>query len=342
MAFLTSTQISDAALRCDGPHSLSYKHDNLKWLIRQHFLSLLNNFPSLKPSIDTFTYDEGTTVKLLVATGCFPVSPNIHLAIWIHESYPFVAPFVLLSSASTSQTSHAHPFVSPLGEVFIPYLHLWNYPQSNLLDLARSLVHIFTYQHPFAPPEPHRPKFIDTSLVSKMEALNFLYIALHRDIIASTDKANDDIDSLSSLQAELVRREEILNIELGESRYERLCLKETVRDLAFEADVLMNWLKVKDHRNSQNNIAKDSIEDAFEAADEVSSQILNLSSEDKAIEDLLYVLETALQQGVVPFDKYLKQVRTLSREQYFHRAKIVKLRGSDMLYQLDEPYGNVT
>ncbi|KAI3986763.1 hypothetical protein MKX01_002256 [Papaver californicum] len=266
MAFLTSTQIIDAALRCDRPHSLSYKQDDLKWLIRQHFLSLLNNFPSLKPSIDTFTYDDGTTVKLLLATGYFPVSPNVHLAIWIHESYPFVAPFVFLSSASTSKTTHAF------------------------------------MEHPFAPLGPPRPRFIDSSLVSMMEALNFLYIVLHRDIIASTDKANGDIDSLSCLQAELVRREDILNIELGESRYERLCLKETVRDLAYEADVLMNWLKVNDHRNSHN-----------------------------------YIAEDALKMHLKPTDLCTSLVRTLSREQFFLRAKIVKLRGSDMLYQLDDP-----
>ncbi|MCL7044657.1 hypothetical protein MKW94_022577 [Papaver nudicaule] len=336
MATLTSTRIIDAALRCDGPHSLSYKHHNLKWLIRQHLLSLLNNFPSLKPSIDTFTHDDGTTVKLLVASGYFPVSHNIHLAIWIHESYPFCAPFALLSSASTSKSFHDHPFVSPAGVVSIPYTHLWKYPQSNLLDFARNLVHVFTYRHPFAPEPLGPPRFIDTSLVSKMEALNFLCISLHRDIIASTDKANDDIDALSSLQAELVHRKEILNIELGESRYERFRLKETVRDLAYEADVLMNWLKVNDHRDSHNKMAEDSIDDAFEAVDEESNQVLNCSSEGKAIEDLLFVLDSALKEGVVPLDKYLKQVRTLSREQFFHRAMIVKLRSSDMLYQLDD------
>ncbi|OVA09873.1 Ubiquitin E2 variant [Macleaya cordata] len=337
MAALTSTQFVDAALSSDGPLSLSYKHPNLKWLIRDHFLSLLHNFPSLKPSIDTFTHDDGTTVNLLNASGTLPVSPAIPLTIWIHESYPFFPPLVFLSSTSSTQILRDHPFVYPSGAIFSPYLHVWRYPRSNLLDFACNLVRIFTYYHPFSSLVSSR--CIDPSLVSKMEALDFLYMTLHHEIVASRAKAKEDIEALFILQAELVHRAETLNITLEESEHERSSLKERVKDLTDEADTLMNWLTVHGCKSSIDR-AKDKMNDAFEAADQESDQVLDCSSKDKAIEDLLYVLEKAVKEGVVPVDKYLKQVRALAREQFFHRAMLVKLRSSDILYQLDDLYGS--
>ncbi|OVA05362.1 Ubiquitin E2 variant [Macleaya cordata] len=177
MAPATSIKFIDAALSCSGPLTLSYEEPNRKWIIREHLISLLQEFESLVPSIDTFTYNDGTTVNLLNVNGFLQVSPStppIPLTIWIHQNYPTSPPLVFLSSIHRD-----HPFVDSSGSITSPYLETWAYPRSNLLDLARNLVRLFA----------HHPTFFSVSATifsnytdpSKIEALDRLVATLQSD-----------------------------------------------------------------------------------------------------------------------------------------------------------------
>jgi ESCRT-I complex subunit TSG101 len=48
----------------------------------------------------------------------------------------------------------------------------------------------------------------------------------------------------------------------------------------------------------------------------------------------VYSLDKAAQDGVMPFDQYLRTVRLLSREQFFHRATAAKVRAAQMQAQV--------
>ncbi|OWM74516.1 hypothetical protein CDL15_Pgr005095 [Punica granatum] len=63
-----------------SPFGLSYSDPNQRWLIRKDLLSLLQEFPSFAPSIDTFFHNDGTSTKLLVARACLRVSSLSNLA----------------------------------------------------------------------------------------------------------------------------------------------------------------------------------------------------------------------------------------------------------------------
>ncbi len=85
-------------------------------------------------------------------------------------------------------------------------------------------------------------------------------------------------------------------------------------------DVLESWLKANDKGLTQVDI-----DDVFEPADALSKQLLECNAADFSIEDILYSLDKAAQEGAIPVDAYLKQVRVLSREQFIFRATSIKI-----------------
>ncbi|GAB2300101.1 hypothetical protein Dimus_034141 [Dionaea muscipula] len=135
-----------------GPAALPYPED-VKWLIRQHLLSLTTAFPSLLPKTAAFTHNDGCSVNLLHADGTLPmpyhgVTYNIPIIIWLTESYPRHPPRVYLNPTRDMIIKQPHSNVVPSGLVTVPYLQKWVYPSSNLVDLARELIHFFALDPP--------------------------------------------------------------------------------------------------------------------------------------------------------------------------------------------------
>lgn len=135
-----------------GPSSLPYSED-VKWLIRQHLVSLTETCPSLQPKTATFTHNDGRIVNLLQSDGTVPmvyqdVTYNIPVIIWLMESYPRHAPLVFVNPTRDMIIKRQHPFVNPSGIVSIPYLSNWVCPSSNLVDLAGNLSHFFSRDPP--------------------------------------------------------------------------------------------------------------------------------------------------------------------------------------------------
>ncbi|PSS06344.1 Protein ELC-like [Actinidia chinensis var. chinensis] len=320
MASQPSVQFIDAALFCTSPFALSYADPYQKWLIREHLLSLLQYFPSLNLSMDTFFHNDGTTVNILKATGDLQVSrstPKVHLTIWLHQNYPHIAPIVFVSPTSTCPIHRDHPFVDPnSGATTSPYLLSWLYPRSNLLDLVQNLVNLFSHNHPFA----YNSAFSSLSHPSKREALDRLSCMLHYDVAAIRAETEEEIEGLLALQFEMVKRVDIATSMMIGLEHEEKNLKRRAMDLTDEADVLMNWLGGEEIEE----------EEAFEVVDKESSVMLDSLAADMSLEDLIYALDKAVERGVVDFDVYISQVRKLAREQFVHRALVVKLEGSVM------------
>ncbi|KAJ9188064.1 hypothetical protein P3X46_003459 [Hevea brasiliensis] len=325
MAPASSIKFIDTALSCTSPYALSYPDPKQKWLIRKHLLSLIQDYPIFTPSTDTFTHNDGTSVNLLNATGNLRVSrytPPIPLTIWVHENYPYMPPLVFVLVNSMTPIHRDHPFVDLSGSTSSPYLQTWLFPRCNLTNLVRKLVKIFTHDHPFIYNSPVAG-FSHPSLVSRMEALDRLSGMLHYDMMAFLAKNEEEVENLSKLQEELIKRDTITRNMISSLEQERSSLKDNVTKLTDEADVVMNWLRV----NDANSVAvgRDEMEEAFEAADEESKLKIECLSGDRAIEDLIYALDKAVEEGTVPFDAYIKQVRALAREQFYSRAMLVEL-----------------
>lgn len=184
------------------------------------------------------------------------------------------------------------------------------------------------YRHPLSSNQPSG-RTDSPSDVFRRNAINALVERLQRDV-AETRKAKEmDMDKLVNNQGLLRQREEICKKGLQELQQEKEALEQQLQSILTNTDVLDTWLKA----NNKSDMDVD-IDDAFEPCDALSKQLLECTSADLAIEDVLYSLDKAAQEGAVPVDAYLKQVRTLSREQFFHRATAVKARAAQAQAQV--------
>lgn len=325
MAPSSSIQFIETAFSCTTPFALSYSDPDQKWIIRQHLLSFLQYYPSFRLSSDRFAHNDGTTVNLLNVTGSVRVShsmPSIPLIIWLHENYPYVPPLVFVSPDPTNSIHRNHAFVDSSGATVTPYIISWQYPSSNLSDLVRNMVKIFSRDHPFA--YGSASGFNHPSLVSKREAIDRLTGMLHYDVAVFQANAQNEIEELSVLQEELGRRVVITDGMIAGLHEERGKLELRVNELTEEADTLASWVRVNDPKSivtGMNGTADGGAEEAFEAIDGESQVVLESSAADLAIDDTMCALDKALENGVLGFGLYIKQVRNLAREQFYYRAQ---------------------
>ncbi|XP_068652918.1 protein ELC-like [Aristolochia californica] len=361
-----------------GPDALPYPED-VKWLIRQHLVVLIENYPSLQAKTASFTHNNGRTVHLLQADGTIPmtyqdVTYNIPVVIWLMESYPRHPPCVYVAPTSDMIIKRGHPHVNPSGLVSAPYLHSWVFPSSNLIDLVRTLSLIFGrdpplytkqtrpnptptpshsqslpatpsssthssghpppprgYSSPYSgrfPPSPHRPPTADPAEVYSRNAINKLLETIHADIAALRKNRETEMEALFTTQAALRQRQEVLAKGLREMQDEKESLEQQLQIVLMNSDVLEGWV-----RENENKIARKvslDIDEIFEPMDVLSKQMLDCTAADLAIEDVIYSLDKAVQEGSIPFEFYLKQIRAISRDQFFHRAMAAKVRAAQM------------
>ncbi|KAL2329158.1 hypothetical protein Fmac_022585 [Flemingia macrophylla] len=366
------TQFLNSVLSQRGPSAVPYSEDT-KWLIRQHLVALTTAFPSLEAKTASFTHNDGRSVNLLQAEGTIPMSfqgvtYNIPVVIWLMESYPRHPPCVYVNPTRDMIIKRPHPHVNPSGLVSVPYLHDWVYPASNLLDLVLDLSLRFGRDPPlysqrrpnpnpnpnpnpippsFAPspsppprsyppspypapsPRPHPAE--DPSEVFKRNAINKLVEMVYGDVASLRKTREAEMEGLFTLQGVLKQRHESLHGGLLEMQAEMEALEQQLQMVLMNTDVLEGWLR---DNQGKKMAGLENPEDAFECVDVLSKQMLDCTAADLAIEDTLYALDKALQVGAVPFDQYLRSVRALSREQFFHRATASKVRAAQLQAQV--------
>ncbi|XAR68467.1 hypothetical protein NMG60_11003587 [Bertholletia excelsa] len=392
-------QFLSSVLSQRGPSALPYSED-VKWLIRQHLLSLTDAYPSLQPKTASYTHNDGRVVNLLQAEGTVPmvfqgVTYNIPIVIWLMESYPRHPPLVYVNPTRDMIIKRPHPFVNPSGLVSTPYLQNWIYPSSNLLDLARDLSlyfgrdpPLYSQRRPSPNPNPNvspspSPNFTpspssnftpgmarpaipprsypqspygsgnserihpqrlsgtdDPTEVFKRNAMNKLVESLHSDIGSLRKTKEAEMEGMFSAQAVLRQRSDVLAKGFKEMQDEKEALEQQLQMVLMNTDVLEGWLR--DNEGKMVNSINVEVDDAFEPCDALSKQMLECTASDLAIEDVIYSLDKAVQEGSISFDLYLRNVRLLSREQFFHRATTSKVRAAQMQAQVSSMAARVS
>lgn len=390
-----------------GPNALPYSED-VKLLIRQHLLNLMQDLPSLRAKPASFVHNDGTSVNLLQVDGTVPmtfnsVSYNIPVIIWLLESYPKSPPRVFVSPTKDMVIKRPHRHVDASGMVSLPYLQSWFYPRSNLSELARGLSSMFSQDPPLfskpsspsshtlhrtntatssspassgsgtltnpnpytssmhpsparpqmqlLPPSPHRAESPGSSTPSRpassrygrpenlrsdnpsdvfrRNAINALVERLKHDTSELRKTRETDMDKLFMAQSQLKQKTEQLTQGMDQMQQEKENLERQLQIIRTNTDMLGSWLKM----HSESNLDID-VDDAFEPCDALSKQMLECTSVDLALEDVIYSLDKAVQEGSIPVDVYLKQVRSLAREQFFHRAISAKIQAAQQQIQV--------
>ena len=177
-----------------------------------------------------------------------------------------------------------------------------------------------------------RPQSDDPTEVYKRNAINKLVEMVHNDVSGMRKAREAEMEGMFSAQAVLRQREDQLNKGLKEMQDEKEGLEQQLQMVLMNTDVLEAWLR--DNEGKIRSLESVDIDDAFECVDSLSKQMLDCTAGDLAVEDAIYALDKAVQEGAIPFDQYLRNVRLLSREQFFHRATATKVRASQMQAQV--------
>ncbi|KAH7278379.1 hypothetical protein KP509_38G038600 [Ceratopteris richardii] len=132
----------------------------------------------------------------------------------------------------------------------------------------------------------------------------------------------------SDIQDVLQQRVMACEYGLEELDREMNSLKQEVQATLRNAAMLENWSEIHQSKEPTDD-------DAFEPCDALSNQLLECSAMEQAIEDVLYALDKAVERGVISVPTYLREVRTLSKEQFFQKATCIKVEAAQL--QLEAP-----
>ncbi|KAL6188934.1 hypothetical protein ACLB2K_040325 [Fragaria x ananassa] len=187
------------------------------------------------------------------------------------------------------------------------------------------------------PPSPYgsgsfsRVQTDDPTEVYRRNAINKLVEMVHGDMAGLRKAREAEMDGLFNAQVALRQRSEQLGRGLKEMLDEKEGLEQQLQMVLMNSDVLEGWLRENEGKSKDGGV---DVDDAFECVDALSKQMLDCTASDLAIEDVVYSLDKAVQDGAGPFDQYLRTVRLLSREQFFHRATAAKVRAVQMQSQV--------
>ncbi|KAF4389072.1 hypothetical protein F8388_026801 [Cannabis sativa] len=190
------------------------------------------------------------------------------------------------------------------------------------------------------PPSPYgsgsgsysRPQSDDPTEVYKRNAINKLVEMVHGDVTGMRKAREAEMEGMFNAQGVLRQREEQLNTGVKEMQSEMEGLEQQLQMVLMNADILEAWLR--ENEGKTRSLENVDVDDAFECVDSLSKQMLDCTAGDLAVEDAIYALDKAVQDGAIPFDQYLRSIRLLSREQFFHRAMGAKVRATQMQAQV--------
>ncbi|XP_072016555.1 tumor susceptibility gene 101 protein-like isoform X2 [Amphiura filiformis] len=138
-----------------------YRH---KDKTQKDVLLVFKSFRDLRPKMDTYTFNDGSRRELLCIEGTIPVyykgnTYNIPVCIWLMDTHPDNPPLCFVKP-TPDMLIKPSKYVDANGRIYLPYLHDWKYPASDLIGLIQVMSAVFGENSPvFArgsqpPPRP--------------------------------------------------------------------------------------------------------------------------------------------------------------------------------------------
>uniref|UniRef100_A0A3Q2DXR2 Tumor susceptibility 101a n=1 Tax=Cyprinodon variegatus TaxID=28743 RepID=A0A3Q2DXR2_CYPVA len=128
--------------------------------------NVISQYKDLKPLMDAYVFNDGSSRDLMSLTGTVPVSYrgnvyNIPVCLWLLDTYPYNPPICFVKPTSTMMIKTGK-HIDANGKIYLPYLHEWKHPQSDLYGLIQVMIVVFGEEPPvFSRPttQPPFPSF---------------------------------------------------------------------------------------------------------------------------------------------------------------------------------------
>ncbi|KAI1903999.1 hypothetical protein AGOR_G00001170 [Albula goreensis] len=147
-----------------------YKH---RGLIAHEICSVISDYKCLTPAMEAYVFNDGTTRDLMCLSGNVPAfffgkEFNIPVCLWILDSYPTSPPICFVKPTKDTMIVTGQ-YTDANGAIHLPYLHEWNYPQSDLYGLIQMLTVVFGEEPPTCarPPTQTAPADVHQSWESQ-------------------------------------------------------------------------------------------------------------------------------------------------------------------------------
>ncbi|XP_036440216.1 tumor susceptibility gene 101 protein [Colossoma macropomum] len=149
--------VTESALR--KMLSKAYKYRDLT--VRE-ILNVTTSYKDLKPVMDNYVFNDGSSRELMSLSGTVPVNYrgnvyNIPICLWMLDTYPYNPPICFVKPTSTMMIKIGK-HVDANGKIYLPYLHEWKHPQSDLFGLIQVMIVVFGEEPPvFSRPTTQPP-----------------------------------------------------------------------------------------------------------------------------------------------------------------------------------------
>lgn len=320
---------------------LSCYSPNTKATIKKDADPLLKDLISLQCRINELVYNDGRMSRLLEIFGTIPIyykgaQYNIPVSVWVPENYPVTSPKCYVTPTKDMRIKERHKHVDDHGLVYLPYLSEWQPNKSNLIELVQIMSSAFSDNPPVFRYDPS----LDPNHAAHLEVARPVHEVVHvenksmNEAAARKDKLvadvtkklksalstlyqelTQDIDQLMSQQQTLRNNQNKLTQAQGTIKAEKAYLQTTLENINKRVSEIEKWLAV--YENQQNNI---DLHQLVAPKDTWSRQLLDAVANDHAIDDTIYELNRYLQNNNIDLRTFLKHVRKLARDQFYHRA----------------------
>ncbi|XP_033124479.1 tumor susceptibility gene 101 protein-like [Anneissia japonica] len=296
-----------------------YQH---KDLAQRDVINVFASFNDLKPKIEKYAFNDGSVKDLLCIDGTIPVHYkgsryNIPICVYVMDTHPYNPPMCFVRPTKDMLIKPSK-HVDANGRIYLPYLHEWKYPNSDLIGLIQVMSVVFGEASPVyakppqaAPPRPQYP-----SGGSPHAQQNVPYPTNTGELFSY----KNELHVLTATQMKLKEGQQTLERMTNDLEKEQLEVEENIKLLERkdeEVQIILNKMEGQEEID---------IDEAVVATAPLYKQLLNLFAEENAIEDTMYYLSEALRKDVIETEVFLKHVRELSRRQYVVRALMQKAR----------------
>ena len=297
--------------------------------LRQDLHSLFYNCGTLRPNVGIFQSGAGN-ITLFYLSGVVPITYhganyNIPVTMYIDPPYPNQPPRVFVTPTSDMVIRPNHQSVDANGRVYLPQLSQWNSASSNIVSIVAILSQVFSAAPPVNAVRTPQAAQLVVSDSSRRDALIRSITVKIRAKLPTRIKAEvEALNEARSEQSRLKHTNSILEKSLSDltSLKLRMESKETQLD---QLDVeIREWLR------KQSPDSTDISAIAYlEPENAVGQQLIDLSSEECAHEDLIDFLTQLHREGKISMSDLLKEIRLLTRKVF--ELKTLARRASVLL-----------
>jgi len=138
---------------------VKYRHPDQT---KRDVLASLHHYRGLIPKQDRFIFNDGVQRDLINIYGTIPVpykgqNYNIPISLWLLDTHPYHAPICYVKPTADMQIK-VSKHVDHSGKIYLPYLHEWAHPNSDLLGLIQICIVTFSEQPPvYSKPKTDQP-----------------------------------------------------------------------------------------------------------------------------------------------------------------------------------------